>query len=313
MRLGQLARHLRISQKEITDYLDSQSISIGEGSNAKIEAELEHQIINHFNPELLATTEEEQLPESPTENLGTESIPDPEILEEPSEVNEEVTEFEIEEKQDAPNEYSEEVLDPTDSQIEHSIDEVVPKDDFVTEESPSEQSEESEIGSLSYEDTSGEDNIEVIRVKKVKLEGIKVVGKIDLPEPKVKEPTETENQETEVEEKKEDRPPRKSRQYHGKKRKGRNYGKRDRRESYEQRIAREKREAEREKIKLEKEAKARKKQHYVENVQAHVQIKPSKKAKKKEKLAQKQQATIVKPKNPVKRFWGWLNGKYDNY
>lgn len=310
MRLGQLARHLRISQKEITDYLDSQSISIGEGSNAKIEAELEYQIINHFNPELLATTEEEQLPEAPSENLEIESSK-PETLEEDKE--EEVIELEIEEEQEVINESSEEIPIQTDSQIEKSIDEVVPEDDNVAEESSSEPDEESEIGSLSYEDTSGEDNIEVIRVKKVKLEGIKVVGKIDLPEPKVKEPTETEDPESEVEDKKEDRPPRKSRQYHGKKRKGRNYGKRDRRESYEQRIAREKREAEREKLKLEKEAKARKKLHYVENVQAHVQIKPSKKAKKKEKLAQKQQAVIEKPKNPVKRFWGWLNGKYDNY
>ncbi len=304
MRLGQLARHLQISQKEITDYLASESIDMSHHFNAKVDAEIEEKIIRHFNPELLEDKEETTSETTITSDPVEESNP--------TETAEETPKQDAIEAEKGPD-----VVQPEMGAPENTIEPVevtgTPKkvreltvDDLISE--PEDLTEKEEASASPEIDESVE---EVIRVKKIKLEGIKVVGKIDLPEPKVKEAEE--NTETEEVEKKEEKPKknyRKDRKHHHKGRKQRRSGKR---ETYEERIKREKREAELKLRKLEKQKKLKKKQYYIENVQANVQIKPPKKSKKKLKAESRVQQEIQKPKNPLKRFWGWLNGKYDNY
>ncbi len=138
---------------------------------------------------------------------------------------------------------------------------------------------------------------EIIRAKKVKLEGIKVVGKIDLPEPVA--PKETE------ETTKEKKRPVKIERRRKERKKGR------KKLSYSEKVKKEELKAERDKKQKERLIKQKKKQHYFENVQPKVAAKPKKKTSKKkfENTTPKR----VKPqyKNPLRKFWAWLNGEYD--
>ncbi|MEM9859213.1 MAG: hypothetical protein AAF843_17775 [Bacteroidota bacterium] len=142
--------------------------------------------------------------------------------------------------------------------------------------------------------------IEVIRVKKVKLDGPKVVGKIDLPEVPVKAKPEPKE--------KEDRPKRKER-----------YSRRksSRKEpTPEQLRQREKREKERKRKEEENKKKKNRARFYKENVQPKPDI--VSKPKKKKVAVQNYDSTppkkdTKKHSNPVKRLWAWLNGEYDKY
>ncbi len=133
MRLGQIARKISIRQSDVVDLLAKSGISIANESNARLENEHVHVILQHFAPSFL----EEKIEE-------VDVIP-PQATEE-SEVIEDV------------------------NTIEEPIENVVAE--IIITTAPEEQEEE---------------KVELIKAPKVDLPGLKVIGKIDLPEPKKKE------------------------------------------------------------------------------------------------------------------------------
>ncbi|MEM6524576.1 MAG: hypothetical protein AAF693_12315 [Bacteroidota bacterium] len=164
-----------------------------------------------------------------------------------------------------------------------------------TTDEPVEAPEESTV-----EVAEEDEEIEVIRVKKVKLDGPKVVGKIDLPEPTVKT-------NPEVKESKE-RSRRKERNL--KRKSSRRTPTPEQLRQHEKRVKDRKR----------KEEEHRKKKNRTKFYQENIQLKPeaAPKAKKKKHMAKRAETSttkvkVEKHKNPIKRLWAWLNGEYDNF
>ena len=149
-----------------------------------------------------------------------------------------------------------------------------------------------------------EKEIEVIRVKKIKLSGPKVVGKIDLPEPVKKEKTSKEQDSEPSQKRGHSRGRNRDRWSRGNKRK----------ETLEQKRQREAREKEKSKKQQEKLKKEQRKKFYVENIQATPVLHPPKKrVKRTEQSLPPGKKQVAKHKNPFRRLWSWLNGEYDQY
>lgn len=153
-----------------------------------------------------------------------------------------------------------------------------------------------------------EEEVEVIRAKKVKLDGIKVVGKIELPEPKPKPEPESK---VEEEEKEKIERPRGRRKYND-----RNKRRKKTPLSFEQKQAIEEKKARREKAEREKKLREKKKKYFEQNIkpkQKEVAEAVQKKKKKKIEAAQKETSTKrtkITTKNPIKRLWQWFNDPY---
>jgi len=146
--------------------------------------------------------------------------------------------------------------------------------------------------------------LEQFKAEKPELEGLKVVGKIDLPEPVKKEPKVQKKDEKEAARKKKNQ---------------RSMRKPKRNQAAEQR-KKEERIAKRKKIEAEKKAKRLKKRHYEQNVKAKLQASPKKKKKKvavqntsAQLTSSRQDEQKIKKATGLKRFWLWLNGAYDRY
>lgn len=159
------------------------------------------------------------------------------------------------------------------------------------------------------------DGLEVYKAEKPHLEGLKVVGKIELPEPLVKEKSEDEAKK----EVRKIRDRKTNRREDARRRSG----------SSGSSLVEERKKAERlaKKKKFEDEKKLRelKKKHYDQNVKAKIVKSPPKKKKKpvpatvthsapntstvKQRIPSKK--ATPKSTNLLKRFWLWLNGAYD--
>lgn len=155
--------------------------------------------------------------------------------------------------------------------------------------------------------------LETFKAEKPELEGLKVLGKIELPEPKPKAPKEAKkDKEAKGNQTINERGARK--RYD--KKKGRKNSSRSPLETERKRAEQKaKRQKEQELQKL----KEQKKKHYEVNVKAKIADKPKKKKKKKfvqQQVAQTQSHTskkTTKSTNPLTRFWRWLNGDYDKF
>lgn len=146
MRLGQLARKLDVKVNEIVDFLnDEHNISIESDLNTKIEGEALDYVVDHYKVEAVEIIEPDVVKD---EDVDAEKIP--KIIEEEVET---ITEPELEE-------YPVE----EDSVVENN-------EKLVVE---SEDGEEIELNVVDG----------VIKAPKKELSGFKVVGKIDLTEPK---------------------------------------------------------------------------------------------------------------------------------
>jgi hypothetical protein len=150
----------------------------------------------------------------------------------------------------------------------------------------------------------------LIKAKKVKLEGFKVVGKIDLPEKVKKEDPAAES--TDGEEKVIKKPERPNRKFDRDRKKNKGATLRNTL-SYEERMKREEREKLRQRKKKEREAKLRNKKLYEETIQSKVSKTPKKKSGKKKFLAGQEKSEVKIHKNPIKRLRAWLNGQYDKF
>ncbi len=229
---------------------------------------------------------------------------------------------------------TEEELTFVQSQFQPVVEEVVPEVKEVVEDAqqtvsnedieatPEEQTPEfieslrPQVITLEEEFLAQTDGVELYKTEKPHLEGLKVVGKIDLPEPIVKEKSEEPIE----------KPTRRTRE--------RNANRRDRKSRTKNRNtlspAEERKKAERlalkKKFEQEQRLKEQKRKHYEENVKAKLTKTAPKKKKKAIKATDEHVAptthtvhqgaisrkSIPMTKNPLKRFWLWLNGAYDN-
>ncbi|WP_084374364.1 hypothetical protein [Reichenbachiella faecimaris] len=341
MRLGTLARKISITPSKLTAFLESQNLSLSSGTNTKLSEEQIELVLDHYGASLEIEEPLAEVVEAPVAEIEETPIIEeeskPEVVEAiVEETKEEVPTEQIEIPKEAAKDEKPKVsesfveialpheLEEHSSDSEISTDqevEVVNKEENTEKEGNVKEQEEEEayvpqvpddldpeiesyVERLAYDE-----NIEVIKPAKVKLQGLTVKGKIDLPEPKV-EPETTE--EPEKEEKKTYDPdeiitttgPKRDR-----KRKPKNYkGKKFNKDYNPLEAARKKKEWE-EKKRKEQEERRRKKakeQHYKQAVKSAVATTPAKKKPKKVTVRKKKQEQPPAG-NMLQRFWRWMN------
>lgn len=293
MRLGQLSRKLVKKPIEIVDFLAEQEIFIDNNSNAKVSDEVVQVVFSHFDPEGLFTDapiNKKISPEDTSEitqqqnNLTNESV---NIISEPKE---EIVSSAQEEPssstltKEAP---AEEVSLPlVEEEPEH-------KPLSLTVSEILEKQEETDL-----EGSESEPQDIVIKPEKVHLKGLKVVGKIDLPEPKPKEEKEAESNSAETV-RKINRKRDNGRKRYSKKQ-GLSYTEKQKKE---EEIYQRKRKAEKE---LEKK---RKKAHYHKKVKQNEQEinKPKKKNVIENRVETVKKSNTETSNNIFQKFWKWLN------
>lgn len=148
MRLGQLARKLAIKPSELVDFLTTKGISTESGINTRLEPDQVQFIVKALAPEKLA-----------------EVMAEPVVPEEPEVV----------------------VIEPK-SVLEEVTVVAEPEPGIVMDEIPTLPVQQTEQKELTVEKEEGETEVEIIKVPKIELQGLKVLGKIELPEAKKKEP-----------------------------------------------------------------------------------------------------------------------------
>lgn len=320
MRLGQLARQLSIKPSEVKDYLTSKGVPFEGTSNHKIPDEFVEEIIAHFSPQTI----EEELPiDENSEEIKEEIIDsEPEVEHNDSPTTEAVPDelgikdqnqiVEVDEVAEvvtleAPVENLEKSLETVEASTPIEITtEVEIKEKVLTVQEILEKEEAIEEGEEENEKEPDEVGEKIlIKAPKVSLPGLKVVGKIDLPEPVQKpEKVEDEVDRKEEDNEKEIKRSRKSGSYQ--RRDGRRQNRNKRRPlTLEEKREREKRSEERKKKSLQKKKKKEKKQHYLDQVKNAPAIKPKKS--KKEKLQATKEPKAPPPKTIVGKFWRWLN------
>ena len=297
MRLGQLARHLETSTTEIVQFLRESGIEKNDHPNVKIEEEDEKNVIAHFRPDLIPseeeiineTQEEEANVSEVEESLPEQAIPTIEIAEDGTEPTP--------------------ILENEDPELED--------EDKIQEPLVEESNAMKQVVSITAAELNTEEDeapvlteFDVIKAPKVELPGLKVVGKIDLPEPKAaKEEDEiSEDEPTESTHSEEQQPETKVIRHHHK-----NSRRRLTDEEREARRLKNKREKEkriarqeaRRKQQEERKIKEQKAEHYKQKISKPVPV--SKPKKKKPSKAAQTADTRPKPKTVLGKFWRWLN------
>lgn len=162
-----------------------------------------------------------------------------------------------------------------------------------------------------------EDEIEVIRMPKIKLEGVKVVGKIDLPDPVKKVKDENKAKQNSQEKDAEEISSNKFKREYKNADKGSSRQRLNRQNfrkvlSYEEKLKREERRKVQEQQRAKRLKKDLKKQHYLQNVQSTIAQSAKNKRNKKSDLQELEPIkNLPEYKNPIRKFWAWLNGEYD--
>lgn len=300
MRLTTLARKIEQTPSQLISYLEENGIEIKNGLHSKLDDETVKLIKSKFLTEI--PDEEPTIPEIIEKVEEPIDINPKEIITENKDAN---TTVKIDDAVSDDNEEKSE-----EEQIVDEIEDVV----LEVQEPKSEVENQKNTGTIEDLERENFDEIELIKVKKVKLEGIKVVGKIDLPEKPVKEAKTTEDKNIENQEIVEVKPKKEEKQHRRKfDRNKKNYTKERNRRilSYEEKLEREEREKLRQRRKKAKEDKSRKKQYYIKNIQPKAAKNLKKKKRTNLKLNTPEQ--VIVHKNPIKRFWSWLNGEYDSY
>lgn len=162
MRLGQLARKLSMRPADIVSFLANQQVNIDSGTNARLHDDHVLLVVRQFAPAMESIIREEI-----TQEITTDVEP---------------------EEASADNSYTDtwddvpaETFQATDSALPASVQQETDANEtpsIPTEEAPAAE------GEPVFDPFEG---VDVIRAPKVELPGLKVLGKIDLPEPKKKE------------------------------------------------------------------------------------------------------------------------------
>ena len=299
MRLTTLARKVELTPTNLLEFLTEHEIEVSKGINTILDEETVQLVKENFE------FEEKSEPVQEDEEVEV-------TLEQTPEVEAELDETILHESQQ-----EEENIVIEEEVISTEIVDVPQEDTFPEtsemEDAAAERDEQngSDAKTATIDDLENdpEADVDLIKVKKVKLDGIKVVGKIDLPQkPKKDLESEDSDDKTEEDQKKEVRVKK------AEKRK-KSAPKRKKLKStltYEERLRRLEREK-RKQLKIEsRKEKEKKKKYYQEQVQSKVSG-YSKKKKRKSKFSMRKREKVVVHKNPIKRLWDWLNGKYDRY
>jgi hypothetical protein len=155
MRLGQLARKLAVRPTEIAEFLSKENIQLEANSNTRIEDDQVIHLVKHFAPDMVEAIKAELTKEKITVVEEDKIIVTPEVeVPVPVTVTESLPEPEVISVQPE----------------ETVVSRVVVVEPVLVEETNTAVSDE-----------------EVIRAPKVELPGLKVLGKIEIPEPKKKE------------------------------------------------------------------------------------------------------------------------------
>lgn len=293
MRLGQLAKKHDVPVKEIIAFLEEQT---GEKfhPNAKLYDTLEAKVFEQFNLQPQAAPEPIHDTSTTESNSAAVESVDSEIEEQvfPATPEEEIALLEgdliLPDKEGQENQQKKEVNIEQVESGEPSADEIIQSDQLLELL----ESEES-IKEL--------DKIKLIKAPKKELSGLKVLGKVDLPEPKKKE----EKPSDIVTEKdlREYRNPRKKRQplSPDEKEKRRLKAKR-KKEAYEARLEKQRKERE------EQERKARKEQHYKKKLEQAKAIQVKHKMRQETSASPSiSEKTHPEPKTMLGKFWRWMN------
>lgn len=172
MRLGQLARKLDLETSDIIKYLKKENIEVENHLNTKLEDETVAMVLKAFTPI--------EKPK-PVIVKKEEKTPEPTII-----VEEVVLETEVEEITPEPVQLEE--IKPVEVSRENEALTVAELREKEAAEIENQQPETREIIELSREDKVPENSdVAVIRAPKIELQGIKVLGKIELPEKPQKE------------------------------------------------------------------------------------------------------------------------------
>ena len=281
MRLGQLARKYNLKQEQVIEFLENHNPGMGPyHHNNKLSDQVEDLIASKFDTTFLEQGSVETAEETSNESTSQGSA------------EEEQTEHE-------------EFVEPgIEANIQVELDPTLP---VIEEREPAQEVEEPKaiatdklIELLDSEDEEVDlSDITLIKAPKKELEGLKVVGKIDLPEPKPKAKVETEQTEQEDSSSKRDKRQRRNQLSPEEKEKRRLRAKK-KKLAYE---------ARQEKKRLEEEAKllkARKKAHYEQKVQKNKSTKVKKKVKVEEEPVDEVITTKAAPKSALGRFWAWF-------
>ncbi|WP_436516479.1 hypothetical protein [Ekhidna sp. To15] len=299
MRLGQLAKKHDIPVKEIMTYLEEHT---GEKfhPNAKIYDALESKVFDHFG--LQPETTAEVVEESNNEILASEEvaieteevseIPKIEKSPFPATPEEEIAmlDGELAEAEELPKneDANPRSAQPKEAKAAPAEDEVIQTDKLL------ELLESEEL-------PEGLDKIKLIKASKKELSGLKVVGKVDLPEPKKKE----EKQSDIVTEKdlREYRNPRKKRhQLTDEEKEKRRLKAKQKKEAYEVRLEKRRKEQE------ELERKTRKEEHYKQKLEQAKAIQVKQKTKQQESINETvSENQRPEPKTMLGKFWKWMN------
>ena len=308
MRLGQLARKYDIPVQEIISYLEEET---GERfhANAKIYDMLEEKVFNHFDilqteplepaeikepeeapPATLPIVQDEIEPEPEIEEILGESIKEEQVVEVkqplPSTPEEEILllDGEIAFQEDLPENHTKETeaVEPEVEKIEPSEDEIIQTDKLLemleSDEAPADL-----------------DKIKLIKAPKKELSGLKVLGKVDLPEPKKK--SKDEDKEDQSKHNRNRRP-----QLSEVEKEKRRLKAKKKKEAYEARQERRRKEEEAQRRKELKEA------HYKQNLQKIEVRKQKKKGKPITAPASHETKKIKKePKTWLGKWWKWMN------
>lgn len=315
MRLGQFARKYDIPVQDIISYLEeSTDASAPIHPNSKLEESMEGQILEYFEielppePEVIEEVEtdqvvEEKVIEEPEVTIKEETTTDEQATEVPMESTEEVS---VPAPKPLPATPQEEI-----AAVEGELAELPPNQRPTSETEEQNQSEE--IVVEEPEPTVSEDEIiqtdkllelleseeepldlekiKLIKAPKRELSGLKVLGKVELPEPKKKEEKETEEQKSEA---------RKRSKLSEEEREKRRLRAKQKKEAYDARQEKRKIEQEKRKQKAKKEA------HYKQQLQKAQTQKSKQKVKEPEPIIPTEPQKS-KPKTWVGKFFRWLN------
>ncbi|GAB4250120.1 MAG: hypothetical protein Tsb0034_29390 [Ekhidna sp.] len=293
MRIGQLARKYDLQVQEIIDYLEEET---GEKfhPNAKLYDTMEANVLKHFDvyPEELVPTEEDTIEdkESEVEPPAPKSKPLPETPEDDIALAEGELAYDENSLQETP------IPKPEKDVAKEK--KPLPKEDEVIQTDKLLEMLESE------EPPADLEKIKLIKAPKRALSGLKVVGKVDLPEPKKKEEKPKEKDTVTEKDLREYRHPKRKKRppLSEEEKEKRRLKAKAKQEAYEARQEKRRKEQEAQKLKALKEA------HYKQNLQKTEVKKQKQKGK-----ALPSSETVTKqhekpkPKTALGKFWRWLN------
>jgi hypothetical protein len=311
MRLGQLARKYDIPVQDIITYLEANIPNRPTfHPNSKVEEHEEAQILDHFNIPIAVKVEPEaqEIPEPvEKEPAAVEPSPKEEVLIKPSSVETPLddiasVEGEIESS-------TREALPPEEKEVTvEELEESTPLESIKVENPAPKEEEVIDtdrlLELLESEDESVDlSKFKLIKAAKKELSGLKMVGKIDLPEPKKKV---EENEEQEAEEipkfnknERNQRP-----QLSEEERENRRLRARQKQEEFEAREKKRRKQQEDQELKTLREA------HYKKKLERQKAAVPKRKTQKQAQVQVTQQTVEEqrpKPKTLMGRFWRWMN------